>query len=263
MGGILWDSLGIVIDTIHSNSGISATLTINNGVLYCIWQNYRNGNWDIRGVRVNEDGSIIRGPTDGWISATTSYRGLLGTVASKDSSFICVWQDFNAGGEAYCQRIRADGTRLWDSSDVRITAMGVQSYDVISDSGGGIIFAGKRDDFAIIVQQVGVSGELGEVVTEVQNEIGYPSQENLQLLQNYPNPFNSSTQISWVSDVRRWINIDLLSVTGQRVASLFEGFGDAGTNSITVDLASQASGVYIVRLKSLLGVTFKKITIIR
>ncbi|MBI5464171.1 MAG: T9SS type A sorting domain-containing protein, partial [Ignavibacteriales bacterium] len=72
--------------------------------------------------------------------------------------------------------------------------------------------------------------------------------------QNYPNPFNPSTTISYqVPDDGLKVRIDIYSLTGQLVKTLFDGVQQAGEHRITWDGRNSSgqqvsSGVYLFRM---------------
>ena len=73
------------------------------------------------------------------------------------------------------------------------------------------------------------------------------------LAQNYPNPFNPSTTIRYMIPSGASVRLEILSLVGQRVRLLDEGFRSAATYSVVWDgkddrSRSVASGVYFCRL---------------
>jgi hypothetical protein len=77
-----------------------------------------------------------------------------------------------------------------------------------------------------------------------------PSPVEYALLDNYPNPFNPSTTI--VFDVPRSgaISLRVFDLVGREVATLRDGFTQAGRHQINFDGRDLASGIYIVRLEA-------------
>ena len=74
-----------------------------------------------------------------------------------------------------------------------------------------------------------------------------------ELAQNYPNPFNPSTTIRYMVPSGTAVRLEILSLVGQRVRLLDEGFRAAATYSVVWDgkddgSRSVASGVYFCRL---------------
>ncbi len=73
------------------------------------------------------------------------------------------------------------------------------------------------------------------------------------LAQNYPNPFNPSTTIGYTLPAGSQIRLEILTVLGQRVRLLDEGYRTAGTYTLTWDgkddnALAVSSGIYFCRL---------------
>ncbi|HEX7574548.1 MAG TPA: choice-of-anchor D domain-containing protein, partial [Bacteroidota bacterium] len=74
-----------------------------------------------------------------------------------------------------------------------------------------------------------------------------------ELAQNYPNPFNPSTTISYMVPAGSYVKLEILSVIGERVRVLDEGYRAAATYSVIWDGKDEnrqtvSSGVYFCRL---------------
>ncbi|MFO7526998.1 MAG: T9SS type A sorting domain-containing protein, partial [Ignavibacteriaceae bacterium] len=84
----------------------------------------------------------------------------------------------------------------------------------------------------------------------VEAEIGTPM--TFALSQNYPNPFNPSTRIDYQVPFNANVQIELYSITGERVATLVNTELSAGFYSTEIDAAALrlASGVYLYRMIS-------------
>lgn len=72
--------------------------------------------------------------------------------------------------------------------------------------------------------------------------------QKFALNQNYPNPFNPSTIISFSVPVDSKVKLEVYSITGQLVATLFDGYKTAGNYEINMKANNLSSGVYIYRL---------------
>jgi hypothetical protein len=71
---------------------------------------------------------------------------------------------------------------------------------------------------------------------------------NVGLLPNYPNPFNPATRIPFRLDRKGKVSVDVFDLLGRHVASLLNGFLEAGEHDIRADMSGCSSGTYIVRL---------------
>ncbi len=74
--------------------------------------------------------------------------------------------------------------------------------------------------------------------------------EKVVLQQNYPNPFNASTAIAYSIPAWMPITIKVYNLAGQEVATLVDGFHDAGEYRVVFDAAGLPSGNYFVVLKT-------------
>ena len=80
-------------------------------------------------------------------------------------------------------------------------------------------------DFFLFADRFGEPAR-AKLVTMAREMIGLPG--GVQLQQNAPNPFNSGTVISWVLPGSGPARLEVFSLTGQRLAVLHEGPGEAG-----------------------------------
>ena len=100
----------------------------------------------------------------------------------------------------------------------------------------------------------------------VQEQIGLP--DGPQLQQNAPNPFNSQTVLSYFLPEPGSVRMEILTLTGQRVAILSQGQQRAGYHRLSWDGRGDAgrplaSGVYLYRLVTTKGVLTRKLVLLR
>ncbi len=79
--------------------------------------------------------------------------------------------------------------------------------------------------------------------------------ETYELAQNYPNPFNAGTRITFGLPQGANVTLDVYSITGQKVATVADGYFDAGRYNIIWNGADEsgqslASGIYFYRLQA-------------
>lgn len=83
------------------------------------------------------------------------------------------------------------------------------------------------------------------------------------LAQNYPNPFNPSTVISVSIPRAAFGTLEVYSMLGEKVATLFSGEFKAGTNMFTFNAQGFASGIYIYRVHTAQFTAVKKMMILK
>jgi len=75
-----------------------------------------------------------------------------------------------------------------------------------------------------------------------------PSQFSLE--QNYPNPFNPTTKIRYSIPQDNQVSLKVFNSVGQEVATIFEGYQQAGNYIVGYDAAGLASGIYMYQLQT-------------
>ena len=85
------------------------------------------------------------------------------------------------------------------------------------------------------------SPEREQVVTQT-------TQMDYILSQNYPNPFNPETEIRFGLPESSQVKIQIFNMTGQKVATIFNGFLSAGEHQVKFNVNDLPSGVYTYRL---------------
>ena len=85
-------------------------------------------------------------------------------------------------------------------------------------------------------------------------------------LSNHPNPFNPSTTISFDLPRDMTVSLDVVTLTGRRVAQLAQGRRDAGSHQVMwngTDTLGRAvpSGIYLARLVTTDGVEMSKLVL--
>ena len=100
-----------------------------------------------------------------------------------------------------------------------------------------------------------VDGDLGpdEILVGIDQTAKNAGPQNFTLNQNYPNPFNSSTTISYNLPKAGHVRLDIYNVSGHLIATLVDGFQNAGRydfvwNASDARSVPLASGLYFARL---------------
>jgi hypothetical protein len=97
--------------------------------------------------------------------------------------------------------------------------------------------------------------------TAIEPELNNSSELNLE--QNTPNPFHSSTAISFTIPESGQTNLEILDLSGRKVATLINQDLDSGNHSFQYSLGDLLEGIYFLRLKYMNSVRMKKILVVR
>lgn len=95
----------------------------------------------------------------------------------------------------------------------------------------------------------GRNGEIRRVATSLEDTREVIPAGAL-LVGNYPNPFNPTTLIRFELPVRSMVEIDVYSVTGNRITTLVHEALPAGRHQVMFDATGLASGVYLYRIRA-------------
>ncbi|GAB4179254.1 MAG: hypothetical protein Kow00108_15190 [Calditrichia bacterium] len=77
-----------------------------------------------------------------------------------------------------------------------------------------------------------------------------PVAQKYELEQNYPNPFNPTTTINYSLEKPGKVSLIIYNALGQQVATVVDGYKNAGRHTITFDASNLATGIYFYHIKS-------------
>ena len=124
----------------------------------------------------------------------------------------------------------------------------------IKTMGGNIIHLTGKGQTKIITDPSG--NTTLKLIASIEN---LPQEYSLH--QNYPNPFNPTTRINFDVPASGMVNIKLYNLLGSEVATLFNGYKEAGYHAITFDASNLPSGIYFYKMVSDKFVSVRKMVL--
>lgn len=91
--------------------------------------------------------------------------------------------------------------------------------------------------------------------------IGAPTEFSLE--QNYPNPFNPETKINFTIPVSGNVKLSVYNLLGQEVATLVNGFKQAGSHTVNFEAKGLQSGMYFYKLETTSFTQTRKMTLLK
>ncbi|MBI4546470.1 MAG: T9SS type A sorting domain-containing protein [Ignavibacteriae bacterium] len=263
-GTLLWDSLGVTIDTLRTNSFILMDFALQNCYSMLTWpQNTGNGVWDLRTQIVRNDGSTVFEYGGIPLRSIVSMKSIAGLIPSDSATAVFVWTDNRTPPGIYAQRLDTSGLAQWDTNDIALCLISLGGLKLTSDANGGCILVGWREtDFTVRAQQVSKYGNLGEVITAVDDATNRVPYEFF-LYQNYPNPVNPTTTIQFDIPHQSWVKLDVFNVLGEHLRNIVDEVRAPGTYQATFDASGIPNGVYWYRLQTENSFFVRKLTVLK
>ncbi len=84
-----------------------------------------------------------------------------------------------------------------------------------------------------------------------------------ELAENYPNPFNAQTTISYSLPEAENISLEIYNLAGQKVATLVDGYEQAGEHRAVWDASNYSSGIYFYKLTAADKIFTKRMTLLK
>jgi hypothetical protein len=225
----------------------AVTATPDGGFILAGWtDSYGFGFDDFWLVKVDALGDTVWARTYGgshWEQATAI------TSAVGGGYFVVGWTDSFSPGNFDIWLLKIDdlGDPLWSRN---YGGLGWESANAVTaTSDGGCLLAGWTDSFGAGLYDMWLVRIAGPpTLTPVLPEPAARASMTYALNPSRPNPFNASTVASYDLRAASPVRLTIWDTSGRLVATLVDGWRDAGTHDVTFDASNLAAGVYLARL---------------
>jgi hypothetical protein len=162
-GESLWDTNGVAVCTALTDQNRPNITAHGNGGGIVVWEDKRNGDWDIYAQRIDADGT----PT--WIADgvpicdESDHQRAPQSISDFVGGAVITWDDRRGGaGDIYAQCVDSTGVTVWTSNGVAVMVdpeTQVRPQITADGASGAIICApGNRDDGSIYANRITAAG---------------------------------------------------------------------------------------------------------
>ncbi len=163
-----WVENGVSVCDQTDTQEMVRTVSDGDGGAIIAWRDFRNFTYDIYAQRIDADGNRLWAADGVPVCTGAGARSYFVMIPDGEGGAIMAWNDDRSGGnwDVYTQRIDADGTALWTTNGVALSAASQhQMYPaIVSDGAGGVMAAwedyrsGVRWD--IYAQRISAAGSV-------------------------------------------------------------------------------------------------------
>jgi len=260
LGNNLWQEPYVEIADSLYYLNPSLDIKKNNKYIYYSWTGKKNGKDKVTQLHaLRLDGSKLF--PNGSLTIGKPPSGGAAIIPLEPNKTALIYSD--SPDSLLVQTYDTLGNKLWNKDGILIShsSMGSQSYT--TDGNGGFTIAGTIEQFTIVAQQVSKNGNLGEIITSIDNNNSKSILTDICLYQNFPNPFNSSTIIRYEIPIAETVRINLYNILGEKILALVEGEQSSGYHEITLSSDGLSSGVYFYSLETVSSRLINKLSIIK
>ncbi len=257
-GNQLWgDGNGLAVQEVYwRTGGVGASWLINatDSIFFIDWvENVPHPHVQA----INLEGELLF-DLPGVTICDADTRGHGVSRVSSESSAIYGWTGTRPneehGGGLYCQRLDADGNRMWADEGVMLfERRGMHISNVFTDCFGGAIFKINR-----YLQHINRDGELGIPLTI--RGVDQPLAPGIIEYSLFPNPTNGATTIRFTTPSEKARQVTLFNLQGRLISQTLT---PAGFISHPLDVSAYPSGSYILQIQSGAFETHRTLNIVK
>ncbi|MBI2419566.1 MAG: T9SS type A sorting domain-containing protein, partial [Ignavibacteriales bacterium] len=258
-GQMLWNDTATVLDYNYYDCKIADTKLLDSNQIAYFWVRIYENSSKTEGYFqiLKPDGTLYYRYGSKLVGSPLASNNPQKIISSDSGSFILVWGTIDANNNlGFCsQKFNKSFKALWGNTAVFYDYTGQQFNSIISDGNSGFIAVWTQfypAPLGTYAQQVSKNGNLGEVLTSVENTANLQSPGNF-FIKNYPNPFNATTKIMFNNNKSSNVLINIYNSLGQLVKRLMDEYKPIGSYQTTWDGKDTEnnwlpSGIYFARI---------------
>ena len=183
-GTLLGSNYKVNDDTGSASQALPAIGSDSEGNFVIIWQDYRNGHWDVYAQRYNSSGTPLDANSKVNDDAGTTVQAAPDIAMDGSGNFVITWHDDRDGSfDVYAQRYNSAGTPLSSNFKVNDDAgTADQGHPAISVNGSGNFILtwhdGRDDNDDVYVQRYDPSGTPLDANFKVNDDPGTATQDH-------------------------------------------------------------------------------------
>jgi hypothetical protein len=108
--------------------------------------------------------------------------------------------------------------------------------------------------------------EISEIIvanSQFEVSVDLPIASEVSLSRAYPNPFNPTTTMTLTMPLSGNMKVEVYNLLGQVIATLVNGYMDAGKYNLTWDASNASSGMYFVKAQADGFTTSQKLMLVK
>ncbi|MDH3199012.1 MAG: hypothetical protein OEO21_12315, partial [Candidatus Krumholzibacteria bacterium] len=190
-GSALWTPNGRSVCVATADQQRTRVVTDGSGGAILVWDDQRDGNYDIYAQRVNASGSALWTADGVPLYANTNNQVDARLIPDGSGGAIAVWDDGRSGltFDIYAQRVDASGASLWTAGGVAVCtgSSAAQTYSqIVPDGAGGALIAWQDarsvTTWDAYAQRLDAAGNVLWTTNGVPVSIGAGHQENVAVV---------------------------------------------------------------------------------
>jgi hypothetical protein len=211
-----------------------------------VWQDHRNGNWDIYGSRITPSGTVL--DPSGIAISNAEYSQLYPCVIFDGTEYLVVWADSRTAVDLNIYGARLDTTGAVVDSFIVSQRFGRQTTPALArgtENQGLIAYSGWTSRInAHLANSMRIWGVFSTDIG-IEEMKSHVAKLNLHI---YPNPIRHECEIKYVLSQESTVNLAIYDATGRLINTIISENQTAGIHTTRCKWVDLPQGVYFVRL---------------